>query len=102
MYKQLQTLAIEGYVIAIDDFIHSEAWEPYYKFTQIIKVDCKFISQSELDDILEVKNRFPHIKLLAEKIENYKEFVRYEKLGFELFQGYFFAKPEVIKSVSQY
>lgn len=100
VYKQLQTLAIEGYVIALDDFIHSEAWEPYYKFTQIIKVDCKFISQSELDDILEVKNRFPHIKLLAEKIENYKEFVRYEKLGFELFQGYFFAKPEVIKSVS--
>ena len=37
---------------------------------------------------------------MAEKIENYKEFIRYEKLGFELFQGYFFAKPEVIKSVS--
>lgn len=100
VYKQLQTLAIEGYVIALDDFIHSDAWEPYYKFTQIIKVDCKFISQTELDDILDVKARFPHIKLLAEKIENYKEFIRYEKLGFELFQGYFFAKPEVIKSVS--
>ena len=35
-------------------------------------------------------------KLLAEKVETYDEFEAYKKLGFRLFQGYFFARPHVL------
>jgi len=100
VYMQLQTLAIEGYILALDDFIHSAQWEPFYKLCQIIKVDVKFITSSQLDDIIAVKERFPHLKLLAEKIETYEDFTQYSELGFELFQGYFFSKPEVIQNIS--
>lgn len=100
VYDQLQTLAIEGYILALDDFIHSKQWEPFYKLCQIVKVDCKFITQEQLNDIIAVKSRFPHLKLLAEKIESYEEFEQYKALGFELFQGYFFSKPEVIQNIS--
>lgn len=100
VYAELQKLAIEGYTIALDDFVHSKEWEPFYKLCQIIKVDLQFITKSQLEDILEVKKRYSHIKLLAEKVETYEEFERYSALGFELFQGYFFSKPEIIKSVS--
>src|SRR5690606_12611935 len=36
-------------------------------------------------------------KLLAEKIESYEEFQTAIDLGFHYFQGYFFAKPQIIK-----
>ncbi|WP_051122248.1 EAL and HDOD domain-containing protein [Musicola paradisiaca] len=39
-----------------------------------------------------------HVTLLAEKIESHVDFERYKKYGFDLFQGYFFSKPEVIKN----
>ena len=100
VYVALKRLAIVGYTIALDDFIHSKSWEPFYKICQIIKVDCKEIKPEELVAISKVKRRYPHIKLLAEKVESYDEFMMYKEQGFELFQGYFFSKPEVIKTVS--
>ncbi|HAX72531.1 MAG TPA: hypothetical protein DCY20_03275, partial [Firmicutes bacterium] len=38
------------------------------------------------------------IQFLAEKVETLEEFEKAKKLGYELFQGYFFAKPEILKS----
>jgi EAL and modified HD-GYP domain-containing signal transduction protein len=100
VYVQLKKLAIEGYILALDDFVHGSEWEPFYKICQIIKVDCKSIQPTQLESIKELKTRHPHLKLLAEKVESYDEFMLYKANGFELFQGYFFSKPEVIKSVS--
>ncbi|MDT0594725.1 EAL and HDOD domain-containing protein [Glaciecola petra] len=99
IFEELKHLHEQGYTIALDDFIHGEKWEPFYKICTIIKIDCQEISADELQNITELKARHPHLRLLAEKVENYEEFKQYKKLGFELFQGYFFSKPEVIKSV---
>ena len=35
--------------------------------------------------------------MLAEKVETYEEFKRGRDMGFQYFQGYFFARPEVIQ-----
>jgi EAL and modified HD-GYP domain-containing signal transduction protein len=40
------------------------------------------------------------IKLLAEKVEDKEDFLFCTSLGFEYFQGYFFAKPEIITGKS--
>jgi EAL and modified HD-GYP domain-containing signal transduction protein len=37
------------------------------------------------------------IKVLAEKVETQEEYKRYLKMGFDLFQGYYLHKPEVIE-----
>ncbi len=100
IYVALKKLANLGYVLALDDFIHTDQWEPFYAFCKIIKVDCLSITPEQLDQIITLKARHPHLTLLAEKVENYEEFTRYKALGFDLFQGYFFSKPEVMKSVS--
>jgi c-di-GMP-related signal transduction protein len=42
-------------------------------------------------------SRYP-CKLLAEKIETYEEFQQAQSIGFAYFQGYFFAKPEILKN----
>lgn len=100
VYAQLKILFEEGYTIALDDFIHTKEWERFYELCKIIKVDCLDVSAKQLDDITKLKTRHPHIVLLAEKVESYEQFKEYADLGFTLFQGYFFSKPEVIRSVS--
>ncbi|GLR72019.1 EAL and HDOD domain-containing protein [Agaribacter marinus] len=100
VYVKMKTLSDAGYSLALDDFIHSEYWEPFYKLCKTIKVDCLQINDEQLADICAVAKRHSHLQLLAEKVEDAETFQKYKALGFDLFQGYFFAKPEVIKSVS--
>lgn len=100
IHAKLKILFDEGYTIALDDFIHSNEWEPFYKFCKIIKVDCLNITAKQLDDVTKLKIRHPHIVWLAEKVETYEQYKDYAALGFTLFQGYFFSKPEVVKNVS--
>ncbi len=97
---ELEKLASKGYIIALDDFIHDMAWEGFYRICHIIKIDIQAISERQLDEIGELRKRYSHIRFLAEKVETHEEFQKYKELGFELFQGYFFSKPEVIKSHS--
>lgn len=88
----------KGYTIALDDYIHQAVWQHFYPFVHIIKIDWQ---DTTLETIKEVKvaiENFPHIQLLAEKVETYEEYNQALELGFELFQGFFFAKPEMVKT----
>jgi EAL and modified HD-GYP domain-containing signal transduction protein len=100
IYTRVKQLHAKGYILALDDFIHSSDWERFYPLCQIIKIDCLNITEAQLVDVVSIIKRHPHIRLLAEKVENIEAFEQYKALGFTLFQGYFFSKPEVIKSVS--
>lgn len=44
------------------------------------------------------ENQHLKTKFLAEKIETYEDYAQALAVGFHLFQGYFFSKPEVLKS----
>ncbi|MBA6292597.1 HDOD domain-containing protein [Colwellia sp. MB3u-70] len=90
----------KGYTIALDDYIHQAVWQHFYPFIHIIKIDWQ---DTTLDTIKLVKTAikdFPHIRLLAEKVETYEEYNQALALGFVLFQGFFFAKPEMVKTKS--
>ena len=90
----------KGYTIALDDYIHQPVWHHFYPFINIIKIDWQ---DTTVDTIKEVKTAiegYPHIKLLAEKVETYEEYNQALELGFVLFQGFFFAKPEMVKTKS--
>jgi len=85
----------KGYMLALDDFVYSEKYEPLLQIADIVKID--FIKSGEQEIIRDVKKiEKNHRKiLLAEKIETY-EMVNFAKsLGFTLFQGYFFCKPTI-------
>lgn len=88
----------KGYTLALDDYIHQSVWQHFYPYIHIIKLDWQDI---EIDTIHEIKTaiaKYPHIKLLAEKVETYEEYEQALDLGCELFQGYFFSKPEMVKT----
>ncbi|MDF2178084.1 HDOD domain-containing protein [Aliiglaciecola sp. CAU 1673] len=91
-------LKSKGYLIALDDYEHQGAWQHFYPYIDIIKIDFRATPVKEILAIKRVLVPFPHIKLLAEKVETHEEYRQALDLGFCYFQGYFFSKPEVLQS----
>ncbi|WP_099608927.1 EAL and HDOD domain-containing protein [Vibrio coralliilyticus] len=95
LFAALTELHAQGYTLALDDFHPSQAWERFYPLVDIIKIDVQMMPFEECARwIATLKSTA--IVFLAEKVETYEEFARAQQCGFELFQGYFFQKPEVI------
>jgi len=93
----------KGYSFALDDLILSKEYYDMFKrlFTlvDIIKVDYMFCDKKVLPKHMEVFKKLK-VKLLAEKVETQEDHEFCQKLGFDLFQGYFFARPVVISQQS--
>ncbi|MBU4177295.1 MAG: HDOD domain-containing protein [Proteobacteria bacterium] len=91
-----EALVGEGYVLALDDFLYEDRFLPLIKLAKIIKFDIRQMSLAELEHQAKIVSRY-NVKLLAEKIETNEEFEATKKLGFELFQGYFFSRPHIME-----
>jgi EAL and modified HD-GYP domain-containing signal transduction protein len=59
----------------------------------IVKVDFRATSQRQQREIAWDLKKYRRMALLAEKVETQEEFEWAAKLGYRLFQGYFFEKP---------
>ena len=64
----------KGYTIALDDYIHQSVWQHFYPFIHIIKIDWQDTSLETIKAVKVAIKDFPHIKLLAEKVETYEEY----------------------------
>jgi len=91
-----QQLKEKGYTMALDDYDFNDQWRPYADLIDIIKIDISVCARDELARDLRTVRGY-NATLLAERVENYDDFKFCKDLGFDLFQGYFFAKPEVIE-----
>lgn len=95
--EKIQYLKEKGYTIALDDFVDNEKFNEIMPFVDIIKVDFLVLGY-EGRKIVADKYKVRGIKLLAEKVETYKDFEEAVALGYAFFQGFFFEKPVVCKS----
>lgn len=96
LVQACKTIKDLGYTLALDDHDFDPQWDVLLPYTDIIKVDiveCE--EQTLLDNIGKYVDS--KIKLVAEKIETIEDFEKYRDMGFDYFQGYFFARPEIIK-----
>lgn len=88
-------LRSKGYDIALDDFTCTCQSEILMEFATIIKIDFRATSITEIQVILSRFTLHP-CAFLAEKIETHEEFDQAKELGFRFFQGFFFARPEMM------
>jgi c-di-GMP-related signal transduction protein len=92
-----QRLKEGGYMIALDDFATGDKRESLTDIADIIKVDVRSTSLEERAAM--VKRYGPwRCRMLAEKVETREEFMAAKKAGFAYFQGYFFRRPETVKT----
>lgn len=94
----VKELKEKGYTLALDDYIHQPVWRHFYPFIDIIKIDFLSCDLDTIHTIIEEVKPYPHIKLLAEKVETYEKYQLALDLGFAYFQGFFFSKPEMVQS----
>lgn len=86
----------KGFTLAIDDFIDDVTrWDPLLDLVDIVKVDLSLLDKNALAVITKALKQRP-LKLLAEKVDNLEQYEYCRELGYELFQGYYFAKPTII------
>ena len=89
-----------GFRLAMDDVL---TWSPELaeavRHIDIVKVDFLHCDRDRLSKIAALCKR-ERKTLLAEKIETHADFELAKAHGFDLFQGYFFARPQVLRSRS--
>jgi EAL and modified HD-GYP domain-containing signal transduction protein len=89
-------LKAAGFHFALDDVINaSEDVQKLAPLVDVIKVDIHDMSAEALVALTSVLKTCRK-KLLAEKVETLAEFEQCLRLGFEFFQGYYFARPVIL------
>jgi EAL and modified HD-GYP domain-containing signal transduction protein len=84
-----------GYMVALDDYIGQEAAETLMPLADIVKVDVLGREREAIArDVAQIR---PYgCTLLAEKVEDRQMFDLCAELGFDLFQGFFFSRPQLV------
>jgi c-di-GMP phosphodiesterase len=84
-----------GYRLALDDYVHDEASWPLLDLASIVKIDILGRSADDLEHTVQLLNP-AGVRLLAERVETTSVRDVCVNLGFELFQGYLFSRPETL------
>ena len=96
LLARIEELRELGFKFALDDIIaESDDFKAFVDLVDVIKVDVKAVDT----DVLPSLTASLHLlgkTLLAEKVETREEFAQCLALGFEYFQGYYFARPTIM------
>lgn len=92
----ITNLQKSGFQFALDDVIHAdEATLRFLPLVDIVKIDISLLDEPKLRQL--VKDMHAQGKqLVAEKVEDQAQYELCHELGFDYFQGYFFAKPVIL------
>lgn len=89
-------LRAKGFSLALDDFAAGDEYIPFLKLADIVKVSVLDETPRQLETM--VARLEPYgVELLAEKVENRAVYELCLHLGFTLFQGHYFRRPETVK-----
>ena len=86
----------KGYQFALDNIVEmNNKVEQLLPLVSVVKVGVLALEQNALAKLVAELNRWP-VLLLALKVENREQEKYCMQLGFQMFQGYYFARPEVL------
>ena len=97
--NRIKELKQQGYQFALDDYSFCDRFDEIVPLVDYIKVELLNLPIEELTPKMqkfetEVLDKLPKRPImLAEKVEDQEMYDLCEKLGFELFQGYFLERP---------
>ena len=95
--ERCRELKRKGFVLALDDHRFSEEYEELYSgIVDIVKIDLILTPLEKIYSDIDKFKKYP-VKLLAEKVDSRHVYLRSRRMGFELFQGYFFSRPTLVQ-----
>ena len=90
----LQKLKDDGYSLALDCFEATPSLYSLYRLADVLIVDILGKSSSHIQALLQRAPR--DAQLLAKRVQSMESYRLAKDLGFSLFQGYFFKRPEMM------
>jgi c-di-GMP-related signal transduction protein len=95
----VKRLSARGYPVALDDFVFGSGHEQLLPFADYVKLEVAGVDPAQLTQNVERIRKYPKIILIAERLEDDADLRLANDLGFELFQGYALAKPQITSTV---
>lgn len=91
-----RALRAKGFSLALDDFVAGDEYAPLLELAQFVKISV--LGQTEEELKRTILRLAPYdVQLVAEKVEDAQTNQMCRRLGFTLFQGYHFSRPETMR-----
>ena len=97
MIATVTELKARGHRLALDDFRWTPDAKPLLALVDFVKLDILDLGREGISAMI-ARLRPYGVTLLAEKVETQEDYAFCAGAGCELFQGYFFCRPEVMRS----
>lgn len=99
LIRAIERYKARGFEIALDDFIYNDdfikRFEPLFPYVSYVKMDLVDNDHDSLEKAVKYFHPMGK-KILAEKVEDEATFKKCLVDGYDYFQGFFFAKPELV------
>jgi c-di-GMP phosphodiesterase len=94
--KAIREQREQGAWFAVDNFVYDERWKPVLDCINYIKINVQAEAVTSVtDQVRKLKDQ--GLQLLALRVESQEIYASCHDLGFDLFQGSFFCRPELIR-----
>jgi EAL and modified HD-GYP domain-containing signal transduction protein len=88
-----------GYRVALDNYTGESRFDPLLTDVDMVKVDIGSTAWSFVPVVAgHVRRQAPRVKLVAEKVETRNQVTALQAMGFDFFQGFYFAEPTVLEA----
>jgi c-di-GMP phosphodiesterase len=91
----VERLRAAGYRIALDDFVWGSGHERLLPQASIVKIDLSETPRETLAEVVD-RCREHDVQLLAERVTDLADVPWLTEIGFELFQGFAFERPDIV------
>ncbi|BAN34924.1 diguanylate phosphodiesterase metal dependent hydrolase domain-containing protein [Sulfuricella denitrificans skB26] len=94
LIERCRELKEMGFDLALDDYVNDGTFDPLLDVVDIVKIDITLQDWPSTLGIVNKLRNYP-VRLLAEKVESHEQYLQCAEAGFDLFQGYYFARPNL-------
>lgn len=95
--RRCEELKEKGFRFALDGFNYHAEHDPILPLVDYFKIDLTVTPIEKVPQLIALIRKVSKAKIIAEKVEEENLFIQCKQWGCDAFQGFFFAKPSVLK-----
>lgn len=100
MAQVMHTLHKEGFRFAFNHTVLTRGYGPWRPLAAYVKLDLMALSDDKIEPFVRFARANTTAQLVAEKVETGEQHKLLASYGVKLFQGYWFAKPALVKALT--
>lgn len=94
----LAALRARGFHLAFNHTVLQSAYTPWLPLADYIKLDLSLLAPDQLAVLINYAQRHSDADLIAEKVETAQQYDMVSTQGVQMFQGYWFARPALVRA----